>query len=298
MPNLAQVLEEIQSLQDDSRFDIVRRKYIKALSDSTDRNVICYYTDFLHNGNHQHVSINDDDKNGFMAVVNGMDRTKGLDLFLHTPGGSITAAESLVYYLKKLFNGDIRAIVPQMSMSAGTMIACACKEIVMVHHSSIGPFDPHIFGGLSAYGILEELKNAIDSIQKEPSSLPIWQTIISRYPPTIFDTASKAIQLADDLVTEWLKNGMLKDLPEPRRSELATAIVKSLNNRTDTKDHSRHIHAERAIELGLRITQLEDHPQFQDAVLTVHHCCTQTLFNTPTVKLIEGSNNQSFIRHI
>ena len=52
------------------------------------------------------------------------------------------------------------------------MIACACKEIVMGHHSSIGPFDPHIFGGLSAYGILEELKMLSITHSKDPSSLP------------------------------------------------------------------------------------------------------------------------------
>jgi len=298
MPNLSQVLEEIQSLQDDSRFDIVRRKYISKLSEFTGRNVICYYTDFLSNGSHQHVSINDDDKNGFMAVVNGMDRDRGLDLILHTPGGSVTAAESLVYYLRQLFNDDIRAIVPQMSMSAGTMIACACKEIVMGHHSSIGPFDPHIFGGLSAYGILEELKAAIEAITSNPASLPLWQTIISRYPPTVFDTANKAIQLADDLVTEWLVSGMFSDMPKEERNICAQKIVKGLNNRNDTKDHSRHIHAERALELGLNVTQLEKTPDLQDAVLTVHHCCTQTLFNTATVKLIEGSHGQSFIRYL
>jgi len=30
-----------------------------------------------------------------------------------------------------MFADNIRAVIPQLAMSAGTMIACACKEIVM-----------------------------------------------------------------------------------------------------------------------------------------------------------------------
>ena len=35
--------------------------------------------------------VNDADKNGFMTAVHGLDRSKGLDLLLHTPGGGTAA---------------------------------------------------------------------------------------------------------------------------------------------------------------------------------------------------------------
>ena len=60
---------------------------------------------------------------GFMNALKGMDCSKGLDLILHTPGGSPAAAEAIVSYLRSKFHNDIRVIVPQISMSAGTMIA-------------------------------------------------------------------------------------------------------------------------------------------------------------------------------
>ena len=41
-----------------------------------------------------------------------------------------------------MFGTDIRAIVPQLALSAGTMVALACKEIIMGKHSSLGPIDP------------------------------------------------------------------------------------------------------------------------------------------------------------
>lgn len=47
MPSWNQVLEEIQSCENRSPLDYTRRKYIKLLSESTGRNVICYYSGWL-----------------------------------------------------------------------------------------------------------------------------------------------------------------------------------------------------------------------------------------------------------
>ena len=79
-----------------------------------------------------------------MTVIHQLDRDKGLDLILHTPGGDTAATESIVDYLHNMFGNNIRAIVPQLAMSAGTMIACSCKEIIMGLQSSLGPIDPQL----------------------------------------------------------------------------------------------------------------------------------------------------------
>lgn len=47
------------------------------------------------------MSIEDTDKNVFMQTIYELDKTKGLDLILYTPGGRIDAAEPLeIKYLK------------------------------------------------------------------------------------------------------------------------------------------------------------------------------------------------------
>ena len=106
-----------------------------------------------------------------MATIKDLDSTKGLDLILHTPGGDIAATEALVGYLRSMFNTDIRAIIPQIAMSAGTMIALSCKEIVMGKHSSLGPIDPQL-GGLPAHGIIEEFTKASDDAKLYPYMNP------------------------------------------------------------------------------------------------------------------------------
>ncbi|MBX4308663.1 ATP-dependent Clp protease proteolytic subunit, partial [Mycobacterium tuberculosis] len=88
------------------------------------------------------VQITDEDKNGFMLCIHELDRTKGLDLIIHTPGGDSQATIALVDYLRSMFGKNIRAIIPQLAMSAGTMIACSCFEIIMGKQSSLGPIDP------------------------------------------------------------------------------------------------------------------------------------------------------------
>ncbi len=76
-----------------------------------------------------------------MNVIYGLEKKKGLDLILHTPGGNSAAIESLIDYLREIFGNDLRVIVPQLAMSAGTMIAFSAKEIIMGKQSSLGPVD-------------------------------------------------------------------------------------------------------------------------------------------------------------
>lgn len=166
MPNWNQLLDEVRIAG--SVYDLTRRKYLRQLQNITGRNVIVYYSAWLQKGDllSQGVTgfeLNDNDKNGFMATIHELDRSKGLDLLLHTPGGATAATESLIDYLRKMFGTDIRAIVPQLAMSAGTMVALACKEVVMGAQSSLGPVDPQIFG-LPAHGIIEEFNRAAEEI--------------------------------------------------------------------------------------------------------------------------------------
>ena len=193
MPSWNEILNEINSNTLPQQFDIVRRKYLAKVSEITGRNTIAYYSAFLQKPAAPGIEINDDDRNALMNMVYQIDRSKGLDLILHTPGGSIAAAESFVDYLKKIFGNDIRAIVPQIAMSAGTMIACACQSIVMGKQSNLGPIDP-MYNGISSYGVIEEFERAKREVKQDPNTIPIWQTILSKYNPSFIGDCEKAIK--------------------------------------------------------------------------------------------------------
>jgi ClpP class serine protease len=297
MANWNAVLNEITALiahQPDA-LDVVRRKYLAQLHQYTGRNIIAYYSGWLQKPNIQQTAINDDDKNGLMAVIHGLDRTKGLDLILHTPGGDIAAAESTVNYLRKMFGTDIRAFIPQIAMSAGTMIACACKVLVMGKQSNIGPFDPQ-FNGIPAYGVIEEFESALEAIKKDPQTTPIWQTVVSKYHPTFLGECDKAIKLAGQIVHEWLVTGMFNGLHDAEQQ--AGEVVRRLNNHSDTMTHARHIHVEEAKAIGLTVVDLESDDQLQDLTLTVHHAFMHTLANSSAIKIIENHAGAAVMNHI
>lgn len=299
MPNWGQVLNEIQGLGNKNPLDITRRKYLATMHKYTKRNIIAYYSAFLQRpcGN---VSIDDNDKNALMQAVFNLDKTKGLDLILHTPGGDIAATESIVDYLKSLFGRDIRAFIPQMAMSAGTMIALSCKEIVMGKQSNIGPFDPSI-GGISCGGVIEEFNKACEGIQKDPSSTPLWTSIISKYHPTFLGDCQKAIDLSDKIVTKWLCDNMF--YKHPNASDEAKRIVDELGSHEKTFSHAKHIHIDHCKELGIKVTPLEAFGKqkingckdLQDCVLTIHHAYMHTFSNSSASKIIENHLGNAMI---
>lgn len=285
-----------------SGHDVIRRKYIRKLNELTGRNVIVYYSGWLQKGQIKELqalfAVNDNDKNGFMATIHELDRSRGLDLILHTPGGDAAATESIVDYLRQMFGTDIRAFVPQLAMSAGTMIALSCKEIVMGKHSNLGPIDPQI-GNFPAHGIVEEFKRAQVELasaknpQEQFARMATWQPIIAKYSPALIGECVNAINWSSTIVTEWLKTGMFNG--EQDAADKANKIISELSSHEQTKTHARHIHVNQLQELGVKVTLLEEDQKLQDAVLTIHHTCVNTLQQTAAVKIIENQNAVSFI---
>ena len=188
MPSWGTVLYNLNNTP--NPMDTMRRKYLGIMHKYTGRNIIAYYSAFVQKPRIDGTGIDDNDKNAFMQAVCGLDRSKGLDLILHTPGGQIAAAESLVSYLKALFGKDVRVFVPQIAMSAGTMIALSSKEIVMGKQSNLGPIDPQ-FGGMSCAGIIEEFNEACRDVKANPAMANVWGPIISKYHPTLSVTVRK-----------------------------------------------------------------------------------------------------------
>ena len=300
MPNWKDLLEEVKTASAVGPHDLVRRKYLRDLYSKTGRNTIVYYSGWLQKEELQRhgfqgFSLNEGDKNGFMTAIHGLDREKGLDLILHTPGGSIAATESLVNYLRSMFGGNIRAFIPQIAMSAGTMLSLACREVYMGKHSSLGPIDPQVHG-LPAHGIIEEFERAADEIRSDPSRIPLWQPIMANYNPTIIGECEKAIAWCNEIVKEWLLTGMLKNDPNAERK--ADQIILELGDHALTKSHDRHISLERAANIGIVVKSLEEDDELQDLVLTVHHACIQTLASTASFKITENHCGVSFIQSV
>lgn len=284
MPSWSEIFNNFQRNKESDRIPFLvkeKQKYLDEISKCTNRNVITYYSGWMQKPTAADVSINDKDINAFMEAVYKLDKSKGVDLILHTPGGDIAATEKIIDYLHSLFKGDIRAIVPQMAMSAGSMIAVSCKEIMMGRQSCLGPFDPQI-GGVACQSVLKEFEKAKEDIRQNPHALGLWQVIFSKYNPTFLVTCEQATELSDDLADEILS----KNFPDKNTRK---NILKAFNNNTTTKVHSRHISKDKCKAVGLNIIDMEKDQHLQDMILSLHHCYMIYLESTVVTKIVENN---------
>jgi ATP-dependent protease ClpP protease subunit len=268
----------------DKRFELLDK-----ISVHVGRNVIAYYSGWLTKPHNADIDINDSDKNAFMQAVYKMDKSKGLDLILHTPGGGIAAAESIVEYLHSIFNGDIRAIIPQMAMSAGTMIALSCHTIIMGKHSSLGPVDPQN-RGISCQEALEEFDTAKEEISKNPSSLGLWQVLISKYTPTFLTSCKHAVDWSKAYTSKWVCNN------RNIKPENGDKILNLFAEHKESKSHDRHISVDKCKEVGLNIIELENDQYFQDLILSLHHCYMILFDKSIVVKAVENQLKAAYLR--
>ncbi|MCF6332073.1 MAG: ATP-dependent Clp protease proteolytic subunit [Draconibacterium sp.] len=236
--------------------------------------------------------MNDKDISGFMLNINKLDKSKGLDIILHTPGGQISATEALVNYIKSIFGKNVRVLVPQIAMSAGTMIPFSGKEIVMGKHSSLGPIDPQV-GNMPAEAVIGEFEQAKRDILANPKAAGYWQFILQKYHSTFLTSCSQAIELSKILAKEWLLGNMC-DGDESK----CDTILELFSSHKETKMHARHIGIDRCKESGLKITNIEGDQKFQDLLLTVHHAFMHTFSASAAIKIIENHEGNAFIENL
>ncbi|TAL57646.1 MAG: serine protease [Bacteroidetes bacterium] len=301
MPSWGQILGEIRTrIQggDQQAFDSIRNKYLKELSDLTGRNTIIYATRWTGGDAPPNlVSINDEDIHGYMEAIAGL-QGSNLDLILHTGGGSAEATDAIVSYLRQKFS-NIRIIIPQAAMSAGTMLACSADKIIMGKQSSIGPIDPQFIlqtsvgvQALPAHAILEQFKKAQDDCRDNPKNLNSWLPMLSQYGPALLVRCQDQIDFGKELVENWLSQYMFKD----ERTDKPATIAAYLSDHSNFKTHGKHINVIKAKELGLKIDMLEDDQIFQDKVLSAFHATTHAFGSTNTAKVIANQNGNCFLK--
>lgn len=266
-----------------------RYRYLQEISRITGRNVITYYSSWLTKPSVANQGIADVDKNAFMQAIYKMDKSKGLDLILHTPGGDIAAAESIVDYLHLIFGDNIRAIIPQMAMSAGTMIAISCPTIIMGKESSLGPVDPQ-YNGLSCQEAVDEFNQAVQEVTSNPRSLGLWQVRISKYTPTFLVSCNNALEWSKSYTEKWLTHNYKPDEVDTKK------MLNFFVEHSESKSHARHFSIDQCKEIGLNVFNLEDNSALQDAVLSLHHLYMIFFDKSTAFKAVENQIGARYVR--
>jgi hypothetical protein len=309
MPTWGGVLKELQAERakkptptPGTEFDIVRRRYLRDLAKLTGRNVVLYAAAWLQPGSDPQVTtVTMEDLQGFMEVFHGLSSKNGVDLILHSPGGSAEAAEALVNYMRSKFANDVRIIVPHAAMSAATMLACSGDRLLMGKHSYLGPIDPQfILSGdvysrvAPAHAIIEQFRMAQDECAKDSSKLATWLPILRSLGPSLLVQCQYHTQLAESLVSTWLAKYMFR--ADSEAATKASAVAAQLNNHKHFKSHSRFISREDVKALGLLVEDLETDQALQDAVLSAYHAAAHTFSGSGVQKIIENHLGKAFMK--
>lgn len=303
MPTWSEISREVNveiALGNHNAFDFIRRKYLKKLSEHTNRNTILYCTAFTQKSvAPELISVTEEDVQGMMEVSYGLSKAP-VDLIIHSPGGSPEAAEGIVEYLHAQYP-EVRVIVPQIAMSAATMIACSGSTIVMGKHSNLGPVDPQLIINSGTGQVSNPAKAIIDQFYKglteiNNPSLHGWSILLNQYGPSLITQCENYIEMSENLVREWLGRYMFKNLPANQKQTTIETIARYLSDHDNFKSHGRHISREKAKLIGLNVTELESDQILQDLVLSVFHSTTITFSGTMACKIIENQNGRAFIK--
>jgi hypothetical protein len=244
-----------------------------------------------------YTQITNEDINGLMATIYGMDWRRNLTLILHTPGGVTNATESIVAYLRSKFD-DIEVIIPTFAMSAGTMISLASNRIVMGRQSQLGPIDPQfVFGNgvLSAGAVVDQFERAKKEILADRATAHVWAPILQAVGPALLQEAQNALAYGERMVAQWLERYMFKGRPDA--PEDAARAAHHFNDASMHKSHGRRIDRDEARTNGIVVEDLETDQILQDQVLTAYHLATIIFEQTPAAKFMLSDTRRAWVKN-
>ena len=280
--------------------DELRREAVVRLSALTERPTVVYATRWVQGGSPDAVSIGPGDVPALMETLHGL-KGPALNLVLHSSGGSATATEAMVNYIRTKFD-EVHIYVPFAAMSAATMLACSADRIVMGKHSSLGPIDPQVLlqtpvgvRWVPAFAIRDQFQLAQQQASN-PKQFAAWIPMLQQYGPELLVTCDNLIKLSEDLVRTWLARWMFKALKKRDAARQARQIAHLLNDHKTHLVHDRYLSRDRLKAMGLTIDDLESRQDVQDAALTILHMLTHTFMMNPAVtKIVENNAGKAML---
>jgi hypothetical protein len=173
------------------------------------RPLIIYATKFLDALPNTPNFIDISDIDGFTDLVQSINDSEEIDVLLHSPGGRPDATERIVHVLRNKFK-KVHFLIPHSAYSAATMLALSGDSITLHPSATLGPIDPQI-NGTPARSIKRGFEKVKDVIKQEgPEALPAYIPLIEKYSLDLLELCEDSEKLSKNLVSEWIKNFMLK----------------------------------------------------------------------------------------
>ena len=194
-----------------------------------------------------------------------------IGVLLRTGGGSAETAESMATILRNHFS-EVNFIVPDIAMSAGTILCMSGDRIYMDYSSALGPIDPQVIspdgtGYIAAMGYLDKVEEITAKSTLSQADVVFLRSIdLGRL--ALYEQARS---LSIDLLKEWLVEFKFKNWTEHRtrnagqpvtaeeKQQRAEAIAVALSDHKRWRSHGRALDIRKLVKLGLEIDDYSKH---------------------------------------
>jgi hypothetical protein len=179
-------------------------------------------------------------------------RRAGLLVILDTPGGIVEIVERIVRVLRQHYQ-DVRFLIPDRAMSAGTILAMSGDHILMDYHSCLGPIDPQVERGGRLVPALSYLVQ-FDRLRRkalEGSLSSAEMLLLQKLDLAELHHFELQRQLSVSLLRDWLVRFKFKHwhrtearglvVDQDMRQRRATEIADALSNQERWSTHGRSI---------------------------------------------------------
>ncbi len=246
-------------LDEISNASFIHFKLVKQYQEQYRRKLVIYIALFAHPGG----VITNEDSEAVENVLRSCDMSpfEGVDLMLHSPGGLPQAAGDIIRVCRT-YAPSFRVIVPNMAMSAATVLAMGSDKIVMSDTSKLGPIDPQMVyqtkegtfvraanSFIQAFG---SLVNEANQLAGTNSPIAAHLHLLTKQDPSWIIECVRARNATKDLAFRALKIAMLKE----KSDDEIHRVVHSFLDIGDQTSHGRTIDPNEAKQMGLDIEQV------------------------------------------
>jgi Serine dehydrogenase proteinase len=246
----------VQVLMEEGQSHGTRKALLTGLGDALGRPVVTFFTSFRFP-----VMIEDTDADMLEGVLQKLDLSSGLVLFISSPGGDGLAAERIINVCRTYSGtGEYWVVVPGKAKSAATMVCFGASKILMSQTSELGPIDPQltvvsdgVVKRFSVFNIVESYKELFNAAVVEPNNLQPYLQQLANYDARELKEFEAALALSHDIAMRTLRSGMMSG----KQERAIKSKIKVFLTPERTKSHGRPIYRDEAQTCGLAIRPMD-----------------------------------------
>jgi ATP-dependent protease ClpP protease subunit len=146
----------------------------------------------------------------FNKLVRKLPPGNGIDIVLHSHGGTIDAASAIASLCRVRF-GSFRIIVPFLAKSAATLLALAADERILTTSAQLGPVDPQVrHPEKGVFFPAHSIKEAMERVEATKDPL-VKASMADKLDPFLIGAYQDAIQATKQYIEQVVEGWQVKD---------------------------------------------------------------------------------------